>query len=101
MKVLLTQANRDLANGTSLRGYVKTTFATLVALFGEPDVHNGDGKVRVSWTLSPVGEKVPVTIYDWKDPTPVEKVTDWHIGGKSPLAITLIQQVLPEARSAY
>ena len=40
------------ANGTSLQGYVNTTFDKLNEVFGEPLYPNsGDGKVICEWVL--------------------------------------------------
>ena len=40
----------DMATGTSLRGYVDTSYANLVPLFGEPD-EGDEYKVDAEWTL--------------------------------------------------
>lgn len=100
MQTKLVKAPHELALDTSLKGYVNTTYTDLVLLFGQPELTDGDGKVRVCWTLTAEGEEVPITIYDWKERCPVAQVRDWHIGGKSRLAVQLLQQVLPHATFA-
>jgi hypothetical protein len=49
MKILGFEHNEG-ADGTSLQGYVTTTYAELVAKFGEPTFTNGD-KVTAEWVL--------------------------------------------------
>jgi hypothetical protein len=70
----------------SLVGYIDISYDRLVEKFGEPT--EGDGyKVDAEWLLDIDGEFV--TIYNYKDGvnyngpegTPVEDITDWHIGG--------------------
>ena len=68
--------------GTSLQTYLNTSFARLVELFGYPDNQFGDDKVRVEWCLL-VSGKYPVTIYDWKESTPVEDLFTWNVGGNN------------------
>lgn len=98
---LVSVKNTRIVNSTSLQGYVKTSYRELVDLFGLPRPWDGDGKTRVEWILTPEYEEVPITIYDWKETIPVEKVTDWHIGGRSQLAIELMKKVLPQTRSMH
>ena len=53
------------ASGTSLVGYIKTTYDELVSKFGKPNYGpSGDAKVRSEWILEVDGEVC--TIYDWK-----------------------------------
>lgn len=76
------------ANMTSLQGYIKTSYADLVGCFGQPTC-DGDGyKVDAEWVVT-FADGVVATIYNWKDGpnycgaegTPVEHITEWHIGG--------------------
>lgn len=83
-------------NGTSLMGYVSTTYDTLVEKFGEPTYTDCGDKVNTEWCLEfevdadngSVGEDgnieyVTATIYDWKvDATPYGEY-NWHVGGTS------------------
>jgi len=65
-------------NGTSLVGYVRTTFAELVAKLGEP--LDGCDKSTAEWYIEFADGSV-ATIYDWKlSATPTYEY-DWHIGG--------------------
>jgi len=73
-------------SGTSLQGYVVTTFAELVKTFGAPtygpDEASGDGKVSCEWCLT-FDDGTVATIYDYKeDSTPMGEYS-WHIGGTS------------------
>lgn len=75
-------------NMTSLQGYIKTSYADLVACFGEPQGGFDDYKQDVCWDIK-FADGVVCTIYNWKDGRnycgeeglDVEDITDWHIGG--------------------
>ena len=59
------QNNYKLVNGTSLRGYVKCDYKTLIETFGEPD-HECDGyKIDRQWVLK-FGDGTVATIYNYK-----------------------------------
>ncbi len=85
------------AEGTGLRGYVKTTYDQLVRTFGEPgkgDQYKTDAEwiVRINGTIA--------TIYNWKNgpsytgpSNPVEDITEWNIGGK-PGAEDLVERAI-------
>ena len=73
--------------GTHLVGEIRTTYAKLVELFGEPT--EGDGyKVDAEWEIEFENGTV-VTIYNWKngknycgaDGLNVRQITNWNIGG--------------------
>lgn len=75
-------------NFSSLQGYIQTSYDDLVGCFGEP-TSDGDGyKVDAHWSIT-FADGVVATIYNWKDGpnycgphgTPVQRITDWHIGG--------------------
>jgi hypothetical protein len=76
------------SNGTSLQGYINTSYADLVACFGEPDEHYDDYKSDANWDIT-FADGVCATIYNWKDGRnycgadglDVEDITEWHIGG--------------------
>ena len=79
-------------HGSSLMGYVTTTYDNLVELFGEPNCPPGD-KTWNSWDLcftvdldddDEDWEDVYVNIYDWKESNPDHSRIGeyrWHIGG--------------------
>ena len=86
------------STGTSLQGYVNSTYANIVRRLGEPS-GNGDGyKVDAEWILKVreigsdglVRSLFPMTIYNYKDGRNysgeeglyVEDITEWHIGGR-------------------
>ena len=97
-------------NGTALQGYVRTTYADIVAAFGEPTYgadHSGDGKVSVEWTLefviklqdapgSFIEEVIVATIYDWKRSSTPMGEYDWHIGGFSTQVIECVYSLVQE-----
>jgi predicted dehydrogenase len=84
--------NYSAANGTSLQGYVRTTYAHLVALFGEP-MGPGD-KTTAEWILE-FDDGTVATIYDWKElETPMD-VYNWHVGGKrGAMVVAMVQEAL-------
>lgn len=74
-------------NGTSLQGYLNTSYKSLVAVFGEPNCEGDGYKVDAEWIGSINGKTF--TIYNYKDGRnymgkeglATTKITDWHIGG--------------------
>ena len=87
-------------NGTSLRGYLTTTYDALVKAFGEP--MEGDAyKTDVAWNILLRNGSV-LTIYNWKngpaycgsEGTPVEQITLWNIGGNTPDVVHSVEQLL-------
>lgn len=86
-------------DGTSLKGYVTTTFNKLVAAFGEPCVHLAPSqyeKVTIEWKLR-FTNGVIATIYDWKgygwQPTG-DVEYEWKIGSYSSQAVALVKDTL-------
>ncbi len=89
-------------NGTSLKGFVKTTYADLVEKFGEPTYTSGD-KTTAEWNLEfevdvPVfeggTEYVTATIYDWKTCSTPMGEYEWHVGGYNMDALYVIEKAL-------
>jgi hypothetical protein len=93
------QNNYKLVNGTSLRGYVKCDYKTLIETFGEPD-HECDGyKIDRQWILK-FGDGTVATIYNYKNGKNYlgpqqglepEDIKEWHVGGKAKMAVTLVE----------
>ena len=83
-------------NGSSLMGYVRSDYTTLVDIFGEPKI-TGDDKTTVEWSLefedTALGTIV-ATIYDWKTDTTPLSTYDWHIGGFSPSAVYAVEDYM-------
>ena len=76
-----TKLTHDRPGGTSLRGYLPpTSYARLVAAFGEPTTFGDGDKVQAEWVLR-FSDGTLATIYDYKEIVRVEQVTDWHVGG--------------------
>jgi hypothetical protein len=65
---------------TCLMGYVNTTYARLVEVFGQPISGSGDGKVNSQWIIKFNNGEI-ATIYDYKEPITPTDDYDWHIGG--------------------
>ena len=86
--------NTIMTNGTSLKGYITTTYDYLVKKLGEPIVgRSGDGKVTCEWHIE-FPNNVVATIYDWKTTsTPMESY-DWHIGGRGTEVIDNVSRLL-------
>lgn len=72
----------EFVSGTSLEGFVSTTYAELKAMFGEPQ--GGGDKTTVQWNLilhdKTTGEDHPINIYDWKERHTPKGQYNWHIG---------------------
>jgi hypothetical protein len=92
--------NEHFCAGSSLRGYVSTTYYNLVEKFGEPIQYGEGDKVTVEWVIEFMNEETYeleyATIYDWKqyeEGTPYD-LYNWHIGGYSQNAVELINAVM-------
>ena len=103
--------------GSSFMGNVKTSYAELVEVFGEPIAHNSaDGKVTAEWKIEfginddltwakPMhpgdiysDRSVIATIYDWKTgETPLGEY-NWHIGGHNIEAAWFVQDMIDAHR---
>lgn len=81
---LMVLGKADYAPG-GLQGYCTTTYATLVAILGEPHYQGGD-KTNVEWCYR-CADGTVFSIYDWKLPSVPINEYQWHIGGSGkPLA---------------
>lgn len=92
--------------GTGYTGEINCSYAKLVKVFGEPSA--GDGyKVDAHWVLTFItaASNVVVTIYNYKTSRnylgpgapAIEAITEWHIGGKQPGVVALVEAALAEA----
>ena len=98
IKLIDTEAS---VSGTSLQGYIKTTYDEIVEVFGEPRYTGGDDKVTTEWDLEfeVDDEYVVATIYDWKlDKTPFGEYR-WHIGGHFAFAAEVVSQFMKNANA--
>jgi hypothetical protein len=82
------------------QGFLETDYATLVERFGEPLTDSYDGKTQAEWVIriidQPIMSRV-ATIYDYKEyDTPVEEITEWHIGGFNPIVAPLVREIVQE-----
>jgi hypothetical protein len=98
----------DDINWTSLKGEIDISYAELVEVFGEPHGVGDEYKVDAEWAFEfNIKEEdsdrlVVATIYNYKDGKnyngaeglDVEDIRDWHIGGRSPLAVELIKKTI-------
>ena len=89
--------------GTSLQGRIELNYDQIVDRLGEPT--DGDGfKVDAQWIVHHEDSDVIATIYNWKDGrnywgadgTPVNQITDWHIGGFDVDAVDLVHNLFKE-----
>lgn len=82
-----------MASGTSLRGYVTTTYQTLVERLGAPRGGSADGKSTVEWIMV-FEDGTVATIYDWKTNSTPKDTYDWHIGGKGIGVLDKVEEAL-------
>ena len=94
-------------NGSSLVGFIETTYGELCAMFGTPTFERSKGhdldKVNSEWLLSFTrnGKATKASIYDWKQsnyrhPTTPLGLYRWHIGGFNTDAVLIIQDFIKE-----
>ena len=71
--------------GTSLKGYIETTYEQLESVLGEPvyGPNDTDGdKITCEWVIT-FQDGTVATVYDWKvGETPMD-LYSWHIGGNN------------------
>lgn len=87
MKFTTTDA-WDVANGTSLQGYLTAYYTDLVEKFGEPQ--GGGDKTTVEWVIQ-FEDGTVATIYDWKEYDTPMGLYDWHVGGINKKAVWAVQ----------
>lgn len=89
--------DNSLGSGTSLKGYVTTTLARLIEVFGEPEYYGEGDKVTVHWAIA-FEDGTIATIYDWKRyemGTPgLTEVFQYNIGGEVMEAVELVKKAL-------
>lgn len=97
----ITNSTSVRITGSSLVGYITTTYDKLVKAFGEPTYgQSGDGKVTTEWALefeTDSGKSIIATIYDWKvyDPNICrEGVFKWNVGGFKADALDAVEAAL-------
>lgn len=96
---LSKKANNYEVMGTSLMGYVTATYEELVNVFGREHFgQSGDGKVNAEWCLE-FADGTIATIYDYKESTIPLIEYDWHIGGKSKLAVAWVNLAIEKGRA--
>jgi hypothetical protein len=94
MKYTVTNDYRD-CRMTALMGYVNTTYARLVEVFGKPISGSGDGKTHSEWIIKFANGEV-ATIYDYKmKETPTDDY-DWHIGGNKKWVVAAVNALVAE-----
>lgn len=84
--------------GSSLSGYITSTYDELVAAFGEPTFTDIDPreKVQCEWVLR-IGDVV-ATIYNWKTGVVPLDVYEWHIGGFDRGEVDAVRRAIAEHR---
>lgn len=85
--------NKSKANGTSLQGYITTTYEELVNRLGQPLKGSDDHKVTCEWILEFDSGDI-VTIYDWKVSSTPKNLYNWQIGGFNLKAIDLLEEAI-------
>lgn len=100
MENFLTHNEKEInVSGTSLVGYVNTTYSKLFEKFGEPF---DDGyKTDAEWEIEFSDGKV-ATIYNWKngknyngsEGLDIDDITKWHIGGFDKSVVERIKKIL-------
>lgn len=94
----------DSFESSCLQGAIDTSYADLVACFGQPNCNGDDYKVQKEWMIK-FEDGTYATIYDWKEGdnycgkgqgTHYTNVTDWHIGGMSYDSVIAVEQAMSE-----
>jgi len=94
----------DSFESSCLQGSIDTSYADLVACFGEPNCNGDDYKVQKEWMIK-FEDGTYATIYDWKEGdnyngegqgTHYTDVTDWHIGGMSQQSVARVYAAMEQ-----
>ena len=103
--VISYEKSEEFGSGTSLQGYVTTTYDHIVSILGKPTYTDGDPyeKVNCEWVIDVKAKDEwdeddwtyeTVTIYNWKTGyTPTEEY-QWHVGGNNFRAQDLVEEIL-------
>ena len=87
----------QVGNGTSLRGYVTTTLARLIEVFGEPQYYGEGDKVTVDWAMA-FEDGTVATIYDWKrydlGAPDMDELMEYNIGGFNRDVVELVKNAV-------
>ena len=90
-KITLVQKrvkSSDDRSSSSLMGYIDIQYQEIVDILGESNLESDGYKVDAEWGLT--FDDVTLCIYNYKDGinycgeiegTPIEFITDWHVGG--------------------
>ena len=81
-------------------GYLNESYSTLVEMFGQPKNPDKDGhiiKTTAEWMIL-FNDGTLATIYNYKDDTPPEQNTFWHIGGKSSKSVLRVTEAVAKFR---
>ena len=94
-------------SGSSLQGYVTTTYDKLIGLLGKPTYMDADpyAKVNCEWVLEVKYfeeegmedydyERETVTIYNWKDGRIPTEEYSWHVGGTTYNATDVVDMIV-------
>jgi hypothetical protein len=93
MKVKKFKVTNNFGGG-SLQGYITTSYAKLVEIFGMPNSEGDDYKVSTEWTIEDKDGNI-ASIYDWKSTCLYDDETltvsqlrklpsyQWHIGSQN------------------
>ena len=92
MKYTVTNNYKD-AQMTSLMGYVNTTYARLVEVFGKPLGESSDGKTNSEWIIKFANGEV-ATIYNYKTGMTPTDDYDWHIGGNKKWVVAAVSALV-------
>ena len=66
------------------QGVIKISYADLVEKLGTPQDEDGCSKTQVNWYMKLItkdGKEFFFSVYDWKQRKPIEKVTEFNVGG--------------------
>lgn len=85
--------NKTSINGTSLKGWVLTTYEGLCNILGPAKKGSADGKTTVEWVLEGSDGTVAM-IYDWKTSSTPKDPYKWQIGGHTSKALDLVEEAL-------
>ena len=100
--VLKGNAAKSASDGTGRVGTLKNVNrAQIIKKLGEPSITGSiQGKTQNEWVIK-FGTYSIANIYDYKEDKPVDKITEWSVGGNSKDSLGLIDAIFKGKATSY
>lgn len=100
MRKLNIKEAEDEIVGSGKKASLIVDAQTLMKVFGEPEYAIGWEKVKYMWAFQHPLNKSVITIYDYKEPKDLDRITRWSVGSKGLLEAEVIQFINQQFEAA-